>query len=561
MFYIYPKKKTFIDSYNSEGNLSKSNHLFLGFFRKKIIYRVLLKYDLRDILNEGSVVEANLELYCIRNDYIDKEMIFSAHPILSEWDDSTVSYSSQPSFDISRNKQVSVYGNLQEYISFDITEYAKQWAADPERNFGVVIKAEDEKREESFLGIAGYRQGNLEWRPRLRVKVTAPDLKPSLNPHPSIAILTPQFFQMHDNRCLLGGGERYLIDLVKLLQKIGYKADVFQATNGETWKRVYDGVNIYGISEGGVDKDFFMQVNKTFMEAAKNYDYHIYFNMDMIYPYVFPGSICISHGIWWDSTEREWWRSNPWYGRLFKGLGSVDVLVSVDTNTINWINAVNPDLSCKKIYIPNYVDLNVFAPDPEYSEKDYIKILYPRRLCTARGWDICRELAVELTQEYPNLIFSFVGRGGTDNIERHMELFSSKHPHVEYQWLEMNEMYKAYRDADIVLIPSLYSEGTSLSLLEAMACGKPVIAGLVGGLTDLVIQGYNGYLIEVNKENLKKAIIELINNPELRKNMGKNARSMSLTFSKEIWEDRWKNVVFEQFPIQSNHKYWGTSQP
>lgn len=549
ILYLYPEKKAFIDSYNSTDNLSKSNHLFLGFFRKKIIYRILLEYDLKNILYEGSVVEANLELYCIRNDYIDKKMVFSVHPLLSEWDDSTVSFSSQPSFDASIKKQVSVYGSLHEYINFDVTEYVQQWESHPERNFGVLVKAEDEKNEESFLGVAGYRQGNLEWRPRLRIKIIAAEQRDNLSPSPKIAILTPQFFQMHDNRCLLGGGERYLIDLVKLLQKIGYQVDVFQATNGETWKRTYDGVSIYGIGEEDVDKDFYIGVNKAFIEAAQNYNYHIYFNMDMIYPYVFPGSICISHGIWWDSMERDWWRSRPWYERLFKGLNSVDVLVSVDTNTINWINAVNPNLPCKKVYIPNYVDLNMFTPDPEDMSKNYIKILYPRRLCSARGWDVCKELAVELTQEYYNLIFSFVGRGGTDNLEKHMEVFSARHPRVEYRWLEMNEMYKAYKDTDIVLIPSLYSEGTSLSLLEAMACGKPVIAGLVGGLTDLVIQGYNGYLIEVDKDNLKKAIVELIKSPDLRKAMGKNARSMSLTFSKEIWEDRWKSVLLDQFPI------------
>ena len=53
-----------------------------------------------------------------------------------------------------------------------------------------------------------------------------------------------------------------------------------------------------------------------------------------------------------------------------------------------------------------------------------------------------------------------------------------------------DEMNKAYQNADITLIPSLYSEGTSLSCIEAMACGNAVIATRIGGLSDLIINDF-----------------------------------------------------------------------
>jgi glycosyltransferase involved in cell wall biosynthesis len=363
------------------------------------------------------------------------------------------------------------------------------------------------------------------------------------NTIPKIAILTPQFYQYDGNRCLFGGGERYLIDFAKLLINIGYSPEVFQAS-AEPWKKEYDGVSINGIYGGKVNKDFFINLNREFAIVTRDYNYHVYFNMDTLYPYVFPNSICISHGIWWDSLGRKWWRTKTWYDFLFSGLNAIDLLVSVDTNVINWINAVKPELKCKKTYIPNYVDTNVFKPDNKKTNNN-IKILYPRRLCKARGWNVCRDVALELTSEYNNVVFSFVGRD-TERKEKYMEMLSLENKQIEYTWYEMNDMYKAYEDTDIVLIPSLYAEGTSLSLLEAMACGKPVIAGIVGGLTDLVLQGYNGYLIEINKENLKGSIIELINKPKLRKELGKNAREVSKKFSKEIWETRWKKLIDTQ---------------
>ncbi len=344
---------------------------------------------------------------------------------------------------------------------------------------------------------------------------------------------------------MFGGGERYLIDLASLIIKLGYHVDVFQPSNIGEWRNCYRGINIYGIEKGDFDRDFYIGVNKKFKEITQNYDYHIYFNLDVLYPYVFPNSICISHGIWWDSTEKSWWRSKRWFEYLSKGLANVTHLISVDTNTINWVNAVMPEVECIKSYIPNYVDLNVF--NVKHTAHDEINILYPRRLCNARGWNITMELAFELTEQYDNFRFSFVGRGLNDNIEEFMNTVTSKNDRIKYAWHEPDEMNSTYESADIVLIPSLCSEGTSLSLLEAMACGKPVIAGLTGGLTDLVIHGFNGYLIDVNKENLKNAILTLADNADLRYKLGKNARSVAECFSKEIWEKHWEEVILNQF--------------
>lgn len=80
-----------------------------------------------------------------------------------------------------------------------------------------------------------------------------------------------------------------------------------------------------------------------------------------------------------------------------------------------------------------------------------------------------------------------------------------------------------------------------------MAFGKPIIAGLVGGLTDLILPGYNGLLIEITRENLKKAIVTLIENPDLRETLGRNAEEVAKYFSKAIWEERWRILLEDCF--------------
>ena len=79
---------------------------------------------------------------------------------------------------------------------------------------------------------------------------------------------------------------------------------------------------------------------------------------------------------------------------------------------------------------------------------------------------------------------------------------------------------------DIYINTSL-SEGTSMTILEAMACGVPVIASLVGGNPAIVREGKNGYLFPLDRTALLiSRVLELLNNTRKRSEMGKEARKI-----------------------------------
>jgi glycosyltransferase involved in cell wall biosynthesis len=79
----------------------------------------------------------------------------------------------------------------------------------------------------------------------------------------------------------------------------------------------------------------------------------------------------------------------------------------------------------------------------------------------------------------------------------------------------------------VVVVPSLL-EGMSLTVAEAMATGKPVIATKVGGNVDQIIDGYNGFLVPPrDPEAIARKILELLENPEKAKEMGKKARQLA----------------------------------
>lgn len=100
---------------------------------------------------------------------------------------------------------------------------------------------------------------------------------------------------------------------------------------------------------------------------------------------------------------------------------------------------------------------------------------------------------------------------------------------------------------DIALIPSKAAEGTSLSCLEAMACGCALITSYVGGLSDLVINNYNGLLIKPTTDNLVEAISRLLNEPEQARILSRRGVKVAGTFSISRWKKEWQSVIQEVF--------------
>lgn len=85
-----------------------------------------------------------------------------------------------------------------------------------------------------------------------------------------------------------------------------------------------------------------------------------------------------------------------------------------------------------------------------------------------------------------------------------------------------DELRSLYSNATVFVLPSLY-ESYGMVLHEAMAFGLPIIASNVGGIPEIITEGVNGILVPPgNPEALSKAIIKLLEDPEIRKRMEVN---------------------------------------
>lgn len=92
--------------------------------------------------------------------------------------------------------------------------------------------------------------------------------------------------------------------------------------------------------------------------------------------------------------------------------------------------------------------------------------------------------------------------------------------------IEINELPKYYNLADVLVLPSVdKSEAFGIVLIEAMSCGKPVIASNLPGVRSVVNNGENGFLVEPkNVDQLAEKISYILNNPDIAKQFGEYGR-------------------------------------
>lgn len=346
----------------------------------------------------------------------------------------------------------------------------------------------------------------------------------------------------------IGGVQTYITNLIPLLKESGYAITIYQWATKD-FHQEFDNYDVYGLKDEGKDNKKKAEIlsSYAFLRITPSSDLLIYGTDFLIKKYAPCRSIAIQHGIAWDVpfNQCSHWRyfrhflgkcKDAWY--TIQRISKVDQLVCVDYNFVNWHRAISPYPKTKHIVIPNFSVIPSSIPE---KNNKIVHIIFARRLFTYRGTRLFANVAERLLNKYHDIKITIAGTGPD---EKYIQQKLSKYTQVEFCTYNNDESLSIHADKDIAVVPTLGSEGTSLSLLEAMASGCAVVCTNVGGMTNIILDGYNGYIINPEEEALYAAMISLIENKDTRKMLQLNAyNTVSHAFSLEKWQKKWLQVI------------------
>ena len=219
-----------------------------------------------------------------------------------------------------------------------------------------------------------------------------------------------------------------------------------------------------------------------------------------------------------------------------------DVILPVSDDTKERLirHGLNPE---KTITVHNAIDLEVFDEAAQRAKMDFEReesnkptIVYIARLIPVKRQDYYLMAAAEVLKNN-SAKFYVIGSGPRRKNLEELARSLGIETNVTFTGLiQLPEIYSFLSNVADICVSSSISENLPFYILECMAAGKPIVASNVGGVSEVVINEVNGYLVPPkDPSSLAKAILKLINDPGTASQMGREGRRrMEQRFSMEI---------------------------
>ena len=197
--------------------------------------------------------------------------------------------------------------------------------------------------------------------------------------------------------------------------------------------------------------------------------------------------------------------------------------------------------------IPDGLDPDSFEPTQREAHPKVVRCLSIGRLIPRKGFQfLIRALPQVFDRVKHKFEIEIVGDGPYEEELKTLAKDLSVDSYIHFTGaVEYQDLPQKYRDADILILPSL-AEGMPLVVLEAMGTGLPIIASRVQGIDELVADGVNGALFDPGDvDGLAECIIKLIDAGQYRLDMGNASREML----KQNERYNWKNIAEEYLTL------------
>jgi D-inositol-3-phosphate glycosyltransferase len=215
--------------------------------------------------------------------------------------------------------------------------------------------------------------------------------------------------------------------------------------------------------------------------------------------------------------------------------------------------------ACKVSLVPCGVDLEVFRPLDQKSVRSRLGLngekilLYVGRVEPIKGLDLLVETAAQMDST-EGVRMMVVGADANGDREMHRVKQLAKERDLEDKidfvgQVDHDDLPLYYNAADVCVVPSYY-ESFGLVALESMACGTPVVATRVGGLSTIIHHGRTGYLKSWRcPEAFANSVEMIISSDGLQQSMGEAARKRAEGMG---W-DNVASLMWDEYSVLTEH--------
>ena len=359
---------------------------------------------------------------------------------------------------------------------------------------------------------------------------------------PRICLVT-HFFPPH-----IGGIEKVSYEQSKRLTEAGYEIDVLTSKTKGQNKHPAKGIRVFAYPSLKIAEIFgipypilTVKAYKKFAKIIKKCDLvhahgHVYMSSylagKLAKKYKKP-FIVTQHNTFID--YKSWLNTLEHLNDVTIGksvLKRADRIFTVSKETMKYVLRLGAD-KAKTSVMYNGVDTNCFySVQKEKSRKKLglpknRKIIFSaRRLVYKNGLDTLIESAHLVAQDNPDILFVVAGNGPSRKLIENRIKELGIEDNIKLTGFVPDEQLPVYYNAaDYFVLPSGSGEGLPLVLLEAMACGLPVIATTVGGTPEIIEHMKNGVLVPPrNPEAIAEALSKLLAQENLGKKIGEEAK-------------------------------------
>lgn len=174
------------------------------------------------------------------------------------------------------------------------------------------------------------------------------------------------------------------------------------------------------------------------------------------------------------------------------------------------------------------IDTDRFSPQPHDNDEAFPRILFVGNLVGNKGFGLLVGAVTRLRRQFPHIRLRLIGKGDAEQVRQTLDKAREQGAGSNIElvgYAPYADLPRHYAWCDFFAGPSSYEGGPGNVYLEAMACGRPVIACAVGGVPEVVLDHKTGLLIKPRSgQELESAIRLLAQDDRLRRELGANAR-------------------------------------